>query len=164
MSDPTPSPTEICRTWWEQLDQQPGDRAALRRCDNVTAALMVPSTHWLSGQLSEHRFRNEHTAALAALLAHVKSTDTSLQLPEAMAQGDPPRVSTLRFRRILASADIDVLLTQLRRAITLLNGAVHLPSLVNALHYWRFNPTSKQDSRTVREWACAYYGKAPAAS
>jgi len=163
MSD-TPTTIEICARWWRDLDHHTGDRAALRRCDSVTAALIVPTTHTLIGQLAGHYFRIEHAAALAALLAHVKSIDSDVRLPEAMAQGDRPKVSTLRFRRILASTDIDELLSQLRRAIALLNGRVDLPSLVDALRSWRFDPTKKQDARTVRDWACAYYGKVPAKS
>jgi hypothetical protein len=51
-------------------------------------------------------------------------------------------------------------LLQLRRAIRILEGRIHLPSLTEAVRFWSFDPGKR--ARTITDWACDYYAKAPA--
>lgn len=161
----TPDPVPICRHWWEDLKNHTGDRAQLRRCQSSGAALMVPATHWLIAGMTDIPFggcRDERLAVLAALMARADSVEADKPMAEIMALGDRPALSPLRFRRLLASDDIDELLTQMRRAIDLLDRRVHLPSLVDALRWWSFDATRKEDNHVVIKWACDYFAKAPA--
>ncbi len=112
--------------WWQCLDDDRGGRAALRRAPDITAVVMLPAFQQLHRRLlaagwPTDAWRNDHLAAAAGLLAHVKQHQPQA-LPVAMSQrdGDKARVSPLRFTRLLESPDIDALFTGLRRALPLL--------------------------------------------
>jgi CRISPR system Cascade subunit CasB len=73
---------------------------------------------------------------------------------------DKATVSELRFRRILAIDDLDDLYSQLRRAISLLDGTANLVDLARVLFRWR--PIAEQNPYDPRKnWAYDYYAAAP---
>ncbi len=128
--------------WWQGLDDDRGGRAALRRAPNITAVVMAPAYQRLHQRLSgagwaEPTWRNDRLAAAAGLLAHVKSA-TQQPLPQAMSQrdADQPRVSTLRFTRLLESTDIEALFTGLRRALPLLQHQADVLALASDVLNW----------------------------
>jgi CRISPR type I-E-associated protein CasB/Cse2 len=154
---------QACLIWWQELSSRPGDRAALRRAGSVTDALMVPSTHRLADRVRAAGLRSPRRAALlAALLSQARSCDLDGEpLPARLGQRHDDRAmfSESRFRRLLRSSDEDDLLLQLRRAIRMLDGRIHLPSLAEAIRFWSFDPG--RGASTITDWACDYYAKAP---
>jgi CRISPR system Cascade subunit CasB len=154
----------VCSTWWESLGNHSGDRARLRRCATIGDAMMVPSAHRLADALRGTGFTSmRRVALLAALLGQVKICHVdgdSLPMTLGRTHGDRATFSENRFRRLIQASDEDDLLLQLRRAIRILDDQVHLPSLVDAIRYWSFNPESKSTSLVTR-WACDYYSSAP---
>ena len=128
--------------WWQGLDDDRGGRAALRRAPDITAVVMLPVYQRLHRRLQAAgwpagTWRDDHLAAAAGLLAHVK-THTEQSLPAAMSQrdGDKPRLSALRFMRLLDSPDIDALFTGLRRALPLLQHQADVQALAIDVVDW----------------------------
>jgi CRISPR type I-E-associated protein CasB/Cse2 len=154
---------KACTAWWHDLDNRPGDRAHLRRAGSIDDALMVPATHHLGDSLRKLGLRGARRAALlASLLAQAKECDANGEtMPERLGQrqGDRATFSEARFRRLLQAADEDDLLHHLRRAIRILGGQVHVPSLVEAVRFWSFDPDKR--TRIISSWASGYYSKAP---
>jgi CRISPR system Cascade subunit CasB len=89
----------------------------------------------IAAGLSEADARNPRLAAIAALSAHVKAM-THESLPEAFSADEKARVSPLRFRQILESADDDELFARLRRVLPLLDGRANISSLAADVWYW----------------------------
>ena len=128
--------------WWQCLDDDRGGRAALRRAPDITAVVMLPAFQQLHRRLlaagwPTDAWRNDHLAAAAGLLAHVKQHQPQA-LPVAMSQrdGDKARVSPLRFTRLLESPDIDALFTGLRRALPLLQHQADVLALATDVVNW----------------------------
>lgn len=81
-------------------------------------------------------------------------------MPEAMArpkgQEGTPRVSDLRFRRLLKhdrETDPDMLYGAFIRMIRLLDGQVNVPDLITAAYWW--------NERVKQDWAFRYYDSLP---
>ena len=141
---------QILRDWWENLEENRGDRAAIKRCRESASVVFIPAYQTLHRNLlGKEDIWMDSLPAIAGLIAHVKTLNND-PLPEQMASGDKPAVSELRFRRLL-QADRKELFQYLRRTIKLLNDSANIYSLANSIHYW--------NDRTKREWAYAYYGK-----
>jgi len=133
----------VLLSWWRGLDDDRAGRAILRRASSPTrVALTVPYQHVF------HRLRSvadigphdyERLAAIVGLLAHVKE-DESRPIPEAMSQcdegSDRPRVSELRFLRLLDAPDVEALYVGLRRVLPLMKHRVDVLALANNFFYW----------------------------
>jgi len=133
---------DLLLRWWQGLDDDRGGRAALRRAPDITAVVMLPTYQRLHRRLlaagwPDETWRNDRLAAAAGLLAHVKQ-HAEQALPETMSQrdGDKPRVSALRFMRLLESPDIDALFTGLRRALPLLQHQADVLALATDVVNW----------------------------
>lgn len=153
----TPLP-QAALEWWQQLQEDPGGRAALRRCARVGDVAFVPAFHrlrWTAGKV-----RTETVAIIAAVLAHVKTNATNGKVAEQMARGKGERavVSNLRFRRLLERSDTspDELAMDLIRIIRLLDGAVNIKDLVDGIRRW-----GHRDIPVQMAWASAYFDAAP---
>jgi CRISPR system Cascade subunit CasB len=128
-----------------------------------------PAYHDLLRRLQEAGYRlspdgRERLAALAGIAAHVKQHVDSTPFARQMGSSNPgsekARVSELRFRRILATDDVGELYTQVRRAISLLDGTANLIDLARVLFRWR--PIAEQNPFDPRkDWAYDYYAAAP---
>ena len=143
--------------WHRTLDQNPGDRAALRRAQDDVAAALVPATHRLIFALRQVESSTDglRLPLVAAVLAHIRDGTDSMSLPQRLAQpapgGSTPRFSELRMRRLLqAQARVDAA-THLRRAIAQLKGNADLHSTAHALYWW--------NDRVRKEWSFAYFEK-----
>jgi len=150
----------ILRLWWEGLEQDRGERAALRRASNPTEVVFSPAYHRLFGQIQQQGFkmRRDSLAAVAGMSAHVKEdTGQGLTFAKQMAspksQGSGAKVSGLRFRRLLAVVQREELYPLLIRVIRLLDGRVNLLDLANSVYWW--------NEMTRRQWAYDYYATAP---
>jgi CRISPR system Cascade subunit CasB len=145
--------------WWKGLDADRGNRAALRRCNNVTEVAFAPSFHALNRSLMQHgHVDSESLAVVAALAAHVKEHDARMSLAEQMATpkaaGGSSAVSDLRFRRLLRIQDRDELLPALLRVMRLLGGNLNLQGLAESVYGW--------NDYIRKKWAFDYYSKTPA--
>jgi CRISPR system Cascade subunit CasB len=159
----------ILLDWWRGLDAAKGERADLKRAENPLRVAFNPVYHELLHHLQEAGYRlgadgRERLALLAGLAAHIKQHIDNTRLAALMGHphsaGEKARVSELRFRRILATDDLGELYTQLRRAISLLDGTANLIDLARVLFRWR--PIAEQNPYDPRkDWAYDYYATAP---
>lgn len=142
---------ELLLNWWQRLQADTGGRAALRRAPDITAVVMLPAYQHLYQRLRaagwNESWRDDHLAAAAGLLAHVRDHSTGA-LPAAMSEGDKPRVSPLRFMRLLESPDTDALFTGLRRALPLIGHRTDVLQLTTDVVNW--------GDAVKKRWAYAY--------
>jgi CRISPR system Cascade subunit CasB len=147
---------KVLHNWWSELEENKGDRAALRRCGESVAVVFVPAYHDLYEELKRCGQTNEsRLPAVAGLLAHVKSLLPGRILAEQMANpkgpgSTAPTVSELRFRRLLQCQTPEELFPALRRVVSLLNEQVNIYSLADSVYWW--------GDAMRRRWAYAYYG------
>lgn len=128
--------------WWKELANDRGGRAALRRAPDITSVVMLPAYQQLHRRLlvagwPNENWRNDRLAAAAGLLAHVEELGSET-LPVAMSRrdGDKPRLSPLRFVRLLESPDIDALFSGLRRALPLVGHQADVLALATDVVNW----------------------------
>lgn len=150
--------TDSLLHWWQELDQTRGDRAALRRCGTLSEVIFVPAYHRLHQALAPQGKTNRlAVAAIAGLAALVRVDEPGATLARQMAQpkpgGSTPRVSGLRFRRLLKMQSHEELFPALARVIRSLDGKVNLADLAESVYWW--------NDRTRQRWAFEYYGAAP---
>ncbi len=149
---------KILHRWWSELQapENRGRRAELRRCRAPFDALFAPAYHDLHRRLGQRGDPDTVTLpAIAALAAHVQHMRGDKRFAQQMAAsksegGTSPRLSELRFRRLLQYERIDELFPALRRVVRLLDGSVNLYSLANSVYWW--------GDRERRQWAYDYYG------
>ena len=140
--------------WWHDLDDDRGGRAALRRAPDVTTVVLQPAFQRLHQRLlaagwPDQAWRNDSLAAAAGLLSHVRE-HVEQTLPAGMSQrdGDKPRVSPLRFMRLLESPDTDALFTGLRRTLPLVQHRTDVLALATDVVNW--------GDEVKKRWAYAY--------
>jgi len=143
--------------WWDDLQKNNGARAELRRCKENAQVLLVPEFHRLC-----HRMRpfmanpsgwELQLSAVAGLLSHVKersSQKLAEQMAEKRANGDTPRVSQLRFRRLLQRERCD-LYPAMIRLIHMLDNRVDLLDLATVVFFW--------GEKTRQQLAFTYFPK-----
>ena len=138
--------------WWHMVssDQATGavkaDRAVLKRAGSLTAVACTPAYQRVYRDMAaanENKpwlaFQQERIAALVALAAHVKDSN-SMSLPQAMSY-DPEKlgrnpVSELRFRRLLDSPDTESLFNGIRRILPLIDHRVNPSRLADDIFSW----------------------------
>lgn len=156
--------------WWQQLEHDKGERAALRRAASLTEVMLSPAYIWLLRTLrgsnyaiSNHNLPLAKIAAIAGLTARVKEP-----AKEGLAQrmgtpkpgGSTPAFSELRLRRILACDDIEELYTLLRRSLALLGDQANLADLAATI--WNWTPLDdKPPYDPRRRLAYDYYAAVP---
>lgn len=140
----------IVLSWWGGLENDRGGRAELRRAHNLTEVAFVEAYHRLYSQMKLSD--REALALVAGVCAHVKIHNAG-KFAEQMATGDrpndKPKVSSLRFRRLLAITDRDELYHAMIRIIRLLGGSVNVCDLAQAVYWW--------NERTKKDMAYKYY-------
>lgn len=157
--------------FWRSLDEDRQSRAQLRRADGLTQIVLVPAFHRLLNQLraviSEGK-RDDgwlhsdsgrlRLAAIAGALAQVKRHEplqepyrstTAAFMAKRKKGTESPRVSELRFRRLLQANDMQELYPMLRRTFALMDGVVDVHVLAKDLWFW--------GDRLRRQWAYDYY-------
>lgn len=161
-------PGKALRDWWVGLENNKGDRAALRRSGTITEVIFIPAFHDLCVALQrcgDFGPKPERLPAVAGLLAQVKSDPKTARggdrpsLPVQMASdrksGAGPHVSDLRFRRLLQCRTVEELFPSLRRVIRLLDNRVDIYSLAESVYFW---DAYFWGDRIRKEWAYDYYG------
>jgi CRISPR type I-E-associated protein CasB/Cse2 len=155
-----------------------GELAALRRCKNLEEVLFVPTYHRLFYRVNALGWNDRlAVAAVAGLLSRVKGEYSQLAsaTPDATdAEGPPtlgqgtkpvtsvaallatpakaglgPRVSELRFQRLVAIRDLNELYPSLLRTIRLAGERVPVGDLIKSVRYW--------NDRQRRDWFQRYY-------
>ncbi|MGA2914346.1 MAG: type I-E CRISPR-associated protein Cse2/CasB [Methanoregula sp.] len=162
---------EALLSWWKELDNVRGDRAALRQCHNPLEVAFTPAFHRLKirleafGSISPDQMNK--LAIVAGVLSHVKENKPyghernlqrafAIQMASSPSNGGPRKkacVSSLRFRQLLKIENQDELYTTMIRLVRLIGGSVDIASLANGIYWW--NELMK------KEWAYAYYENAP---
>jgi CRISPR system Cascade subunit CasB len=175
--DRRPRWDQVARRWWATIqgkheDTAPrrgSDRAALarlRRAATPVEALEEPTVFDLYKKLGFDRIdidrRLPRVAVVAAVLAHIKEDATLAEsgfrrrFAEILGQGERPLMSELRFKRLLAATEDQVLMTSFRRAVALAACKnIDVGDVAASLLDW-------SDRRRMR-WAFDYYGAAIAA-
>lgn len=168
-------------TWWRNLHghdrvnesgpakrsaNRSGDRAELVRCRTPGAVAMTPAFSRLRRTLphrGEWNRSDEMLAVLVGVLAHVRSDDTESRFANKpsfaarLASGDgKPRMSGLRFRRLLKAKTAEEAMRHLIDAVRLCDGTASVTSLARDLP-WLLHP----NERTKKDWALAYYSTVP---
>ncbi|MCC7100204.1 MAG: type I-E CRISPR-associated protein Cse2/CasB [Rubrivivax sp.] len=145
---------EILLDWWQRLADDSGGRSSLKRAADISAVVLCPAYQRLYRRLRtagwpDEPWRNDRLAAAAGLLAHVREA-ASQSLPEAMGEreADKPRVSPLRFRRLLEARDVDALFVGLRRTLPLLQHRADVLALASDVVGW--------GDGVRKRWAYAY--------
>lgn len=153
-----PEIAKALHQWWDDLEKNRGDRAALRRCSNLTEIFFIPAYHRLYHDLAKHGWSDKvGVAAVAGLAAHVKNDagkqSFATQMAESKQGGSNARVSGLRFRRLLKIQNRENLYIALTRIVRLLGGTVNLNSLADSAYWW--------NEQTRKQWAFDYYAESP---
>jgi CRISPR system Cascade subunit CasB len=147
-------------SWWHGLNDDRGARAELRRCETPLDVMLTPAFHAARARMLNAGLNDAHEpirtriAMVVGLAAHIEpklpeaSGKASTRSPaKAFSEGDPPAVSPLRFRRILAAQD-DTELYRLIRRVLPLAPAVNFLALADDVLGWR------DDIR--KRWVYAY--------
>jgi CRISPR system Cascade subunit CasB len=156
-----PDPKATILEWWQEMAQDRGARAELRRAKTPTEVILTPAYQDLRYRLMVTDWRNDTAlAVVAAVLAQVESHDGKVLFAAQLATppkkgGDKARVSGLRFRRLLQHRTAEELMGPLIRTVRLLEKRANVTDLAESIHWW--------GDRKRREWAFAYYAKNPKA-
>jgi len=129
--------------WWKGLGDNRGERADLRRCQDLLEVMQTPAFQRIRRQLLDMGLKpqdgeRDRLAAVIGLAAHVTSADPASMpaLAETFSAGDKPTVSPLRFRQLLDCRTDDELFTRMRRVLPLVKERVNLFDLANSVFYW----------------------------
>lgn len=148
---------KVLHQWWQGLEEDRASRAMLRRCATLDEVALCPAYQRLYRYLMAARawpadaalWQNDKLAAIAGLLAHVKTDDTQrLSVKMSEASGDKPLVSELRFRDLLKVDSTDDLFISLRRALPLVGHQASIHQLATDVFWWNDN--------TKKQWAYSY--------
>ncbi len=148
----------------ETASPQPGvtgERAELKRAESLAETVFTPAYQRLRLALLKTPASRPTTpaeeaavAALARVLVRVKAAETAKSFPRRMGEpgeegGDKPRVSELRFKRLLRSDNPADLADVLIRLLPMLEHRANPLELAEAIWFW--------NEMTRKRWADAYF-------
>lgn len=147
---------KVLHRWWLGLEEDRASRAILRRCATLDEISLSPAyqrfyrymlvCNWPADAAL---WQNDKLAAIAGLLAHVKTADTQrLSVKMSELSGDKPLVSELRFRDLLKVDTTDDLFISLRRVLPLVGHQASIYQLAADVFWWNDN--------TKKQWAYSY--------
>jgi len=153
-------------TFVNSLESDRASRAALARCRAPVDVIAVPEYHRLCARLQpligDDYHWQERMAAVVGLISTIKSKDDDegIALRMARSSGERPRVSELRFRRLLKTEgrDSDRFYPAMRRILALLEHKANPLEVARATYFWddRFRGPGIR-----RDWAFAYFSALP---
>lgn len=148
--------------WWQTLTEQDGhrsgpnlrgDRADLRRARQAADVYANPSFHALLRRLGPSASADDRlarsAAVLAAILARVDRHQDGGFARQAATGDDGPKLSELRFRRLLQKETAEDLQSDLSRAVQVLDKAADVRDLARSILRW--------NDETRRRWAFDYF-------
>lgn len=145
--------------WWGSLKENRGDRAELRRCKNLRDIQTTSAYQRCYWQLKK-RFTQEQVvpsreqmSIMIGVAAHVEDNDTKyihteskkekeyyfayqIAAPKGKEKDSPPKLSELRFRRLLKIKEREKLFRFLIQVIRLLDKKVNLLDMLSIAFYW----------------------------
>ncbi|NOQ14510.1 MAG: type I-E CRISPR-associated protein Cse2/CasB [Methyloprofundus sp.] len=143
---------------WEDLLINKGDRAELRRCKNLKKLQQTSTFQRHYWKLSKKFMQGdkypqkEQMAIMIALVAYIDSNVTSYkegdeEKPDYFAyqisRGDKPKLSELRFRRLLKIDDREKLFHFLIQVLRVLDKKVNILDLLSIAYFWGDNTKTK---------------------
>ncbi|CCG42472.1 type I-E CRISPR-associated protein Cse2/CasB [Magnetospirillum molischianum] len=152
---------ETAVQWWQSLEHSPGDRAALRRADDLVAAVPIRACRDFlvrTGGIAADDRSIEARVAVTLVLAHVRRDEGSGSFARRL--GLPPNAETpvlteTRFRRLLKIESPLELVLPLRRALRFTDHAAPVADLSLSILSW--------GERTRRRWLFEYFNESAAA-
>lgn len=127
--------------WWYSLKKNKGDRAELRRCKNlqeiqISSAYLRCYWQLIKYFSQEQKFPSrEQMAIIIGLAAHIEDNDTDA-FGYQISCGDKPKLSELRFRRLLKINYREKLFHFLIQVIRILEKNVNLLDLLSIAYFW----------------------------
>jgi len=145
--------------WWESLKQNKGDRAELRRCKNLEEIQKASAYQRCYWQLIKHFTTEqqvpsrEQMSIIIGLASHIEDNDTKyidinskeekeyyfayqMAAPKAKEKDAPPKLSELRFRRLLKIKDRGKLYRFFIQVVRMLDKNVNLLDLLSIAYFW----------------------------
>lgn len=155
--------------WWDKLKQNKGDRAELRRCrslDEIQRTSAYQRCYWPGIKhftQGEWKPNKEQMAIVVGVSAYVEDNDIEKKDDQQehqevdlfgyqISRGDKPKLSELKFRRLLKINDREKLFHFLIQIIRLLDKKLNLLDLLSVAYYW--------GEKTKTNLAYQYYEKA----
>lgn len=152
---------KVLHQWWQGLEEDRASRAMLRRCATLGEIILSPAYQRFYRYMLAYKWptdaaswQNDKLAAIAGLLAHIKTEGTE-RLPASMwdSRDEKLLVSELRFRDLLKVQDVDDLFISLRRLLPLLGYQANIFWLAHDVYNWG-NPNPKFN--IPKQWAYSY--------
>ena len=162
--------------WRKSIDEQPGERARLRRAESQDDVLLLDAFFNFLQKMPEEWSESAHlpaSALIATVLAHANlhemtqsdSTSFAAQLATAKEGGDKPRMSEIRFQQLQKSHDPTEFCRRLVRAVKMLDRNANLFSLANDILHWMHEYRKGVDRNPQKRlafcWAADYYRALP---
>ncbi|MXZ01072.1 hypothetical protein F4Y93_10655 [Candidatus Poribacteria bacterium] len=138
--------------WWKKnvhdnnLETR-GRSARLRNAQTQVDFLLEPCVHEMIAKLGIRD--GDRACLIAGVLAHVEKNST-LHLARGLGQGKEPRMSQLRFQKLIRSPDLIDLRTQVRRSLPMLEKTCNVSELGTDLFFW--------GEKTQNRWCFEYFG------
>ena len=160
---------EFLLEWWDKLKHNKGSRAELRRCrslDEIQRTSAYQRCYW-SGikhfSQGERKPNKGQMAIIIGLSAYVENDDAEKKTDQQehqdfdlfgyqISRGEKPKLSELKFRRLLKINDREKLFRFLIQIIRLLDKKVSLLDVNRVAFFW--------SERTKTKLAYQYYEKA----
>ncbi|MGD0663453.1 MAG: type I-E CRISPR-associated protein Cse2/CasB [Syntrophorhabdales bacterium] len=148
--------------WWENLKNDRGSRAELKRISDPGDPLQIAhcrAYHRLYWDLTKlgYQVNVNRIAPVTAILSHVDTHDRSTHVAARMGQPKPgkdkPMVSELRFKLLLSTKDMTAAYKLLMSAVSLIANEADVVTLAKGVYWWL-------SDITYREWFQAYYSAA----
>lgn len=125
--------------WKEDLDENRGARARLRRCREPMQVLLHASFYQLKESLPD--WPSRHSLALAAIAGLIANTDKkdatipSMSFPQQLGssktEGGQPLMSETRFRQLIKSRDWAEFYRRMRRAVKMTKSNINILSVAD---------------------------------
>jgi CRISPR system Cascade subunit CasB len=153
----------LIRSWWTELQSDPGGRGKLRRCRRPIEAQALPPTidlmvrmGWSPPEEDRYDWYGERIAAIAMVLAHVREDSTQPVARSLGATGglDKPRLSNSRWERLCRAEGHEEIATEFTRIVQMVGGTANLADLAFAMLTW----DRDTNRRSKQKWIYAYYG------
>lgn len=139
--------------WFESLKNNKGDRAELRRCENLSEIQMTSAYQRCYWKLIEHFSQEpifpskEQIAIVIGLAAQIEDNDNEKKSDQRdnqthdnfgyqISRGDKPKISELRFRRLLKIKDREKLYRYLIQVIRMLEKRVNVLDVLSIAYFW----------------------------
>jgi CRISPR system Cascade subunit CasB len=145
--------------WWKNLKQNKGDRAELRRCKNLEEIQKASAYQRCYWQLKKYFTQEqqvpsrEQMSIIIGLATHIEDNDTKyidtdskkekeyyfayqMAAPKGKGKDASPKLSELRFRRLLKIKDRENLYHFLIQVIRMLDKKVNLLNLLSIAYFW----------------------------